>query len=121
MKWICLVGLLNLLACDDQGGPGAAAADATADMRMPDARPIDASPPGFPGGCVCDEGEDCAACFARIGECCYQDPSILGQAPRLAASCEARNACRACCRECAALACAEILARDNCPNGLRAE
>ncbi len=65
--------------------------------------------------CVARASEPCAPCFARIGECCYSDATIGGAARAIAARCEGDPSCRACCDECAARTCEQILAADDCP------
>ena len=95
-----LIVALAFCACgdDDDAAPDAGSA--------PDAGPL----------CTADPGETCAACFANIGTCCYEDPTIGGDVPALTASCEREPSCARCCSECAAMSCDELMASDSCPN-----
>lgn len=98
---------------DDDDGPNrdaGAALDAGHDAATDAA--VDA---GFRISCACDDEEDCPACIANIGRCCYGgDEAIEGAAPALASRCERNPGCQVCCRECAALSCEELQA-SSCP------
>lgn len=65
--------------------------------------------------CVCEEKEDCRACYEHIGECCYGDATIFGQIAPLTANCERDGACSSCCNECVKKTCAELIAGNDCP------
>ena len=116
-----------LLGCDAGGTASAGgvtyARPATPDARRPDAAPPpdakplapDAAPAGFPQGCACGDDDDCAACFARIGECCNADPTLNGRAGALAANCAEVPACKVCCAECAAATCDAFKRSGSCP------
>lgn len=116
-----------LWACGSDEAHRSPAPDAGAgDAGAPDAAPgSDAGREAW--SCACEEREDCAACIAKIGTCCYEDPTISGQAERLAGTCARTGACSSCCNECAAKSCEELLAAGACPpvaqtpwdNGLR--
>lgn len=85
-----------------------------------DAAAADAAPDTDAGReaweCTCEGDEDCAACIANIGDCCYEgDVTIGGQAERLSGTCKDDGACHACCNECAAKSCEELLAAGACP------
>lgn len=123
--------LIATLAWGCDTAPGAAPADAerpspdaTADARPMDAeRAADANTDAGADAdtsttisCNCDPDETCAACIAHIGECCYEDPALGGQADLLAATCEGAAACRACCAECEALDCDTLKRTGSCPN-----
>ena len=68
--------------------------------------------------CVPEGDEDCAACFTRIGTCCYGDPD-WGEGPPthddLVARCLTNPGCVACCNECKQMTCASMKARGVCP------
>lgn len=109
---LLLGAALPLAACrnDNTAGPGPAPA-------------VDAAPPGpdlacEPAGCVAEPNEDCNGCMRHIGECCYKDVN-LGSTPvsvnGLALSCSDLPSCAACCNECKALPCDEMIRRGNCP------
>lgn len=113
-----------LLACQSGGTSGAAGPDAAPpispdagrpDAGRPDTAPPDAEPPGFPQGCACGDDDDCAACFARIGACCSEDPTLNGRAATLAANCAEVPACKVCCAECAAATCGQLKRSGSCP------
>jgi hypothetical protein len=99
-----------LAACSDGGR--AASGDAAV---APDAAAVAPDAAAKPAGCACDPVEDCAACFAQIGRCCYDDETIGGQVGRLVATCESRAACTVCCTECAAKSCEQMRADGDCP------
>ena len=84
--------------------------DTGADTRPDGAVPVVTYPP-----CACGPDDDCNACFARIGECCYEDPSMGGQAGLIARNCDSNPSCKPCCSECAARSCEEIKALNGCP------
>ncbi len=84
--------------------------DAAADAKLDSA---DAGPVYPP--CTCGADDDCDACFARIGECCYEDPTMGGQAGLIARNCDFNPSCKPCCSECAARSCEEIKALGGCP------
>jgi len=65
--------------------------------------------------CVCEETEDCRACYEHIGDCCYGDPTIFGQIAPLTANCERDGACSSCCNECVKKTCEELIAGKDCP------
>lgn len=65
--------------------------------------------------CVCEEKEDCRACYEHIGECCYGDATIFGQVAPLTANCERDGACSSCCNECVKKTCEELIAAKDCP------
>lgn len=106
--------LLAFLACTADDGP-------------PDVR--DAGVATRDGGveeeptfaCTCEDNETCGDCMAKIGECCYGDPGLfaldapLPMALPFALRCEADPSCKACCNECAALSCDELIAGNACP------
>lgn len=69
--------------------------------------------------CPTAAGETCEACYANIATCCYGDDPV--QIFRLAQArpvCEADPGCVACCDECAALSCQDLIANNNCPAAL---
>jgi hypothetical protein len=111
MRGLPLLLAVPLAACGDGGArddaPGDAAPVADASVAAPDAAPA---------GCRCDAVEDCDACMANIGRCCYGDPAVMGQVARLAAACEANPKCAVCCAECAAKPCERLRADGECPN-----
>lgn len=113
-----------LLACRGGGTSGAEAAPdarpsavdaARADAAPGDAAPPDTGPGAFPQGCACGDDDDCAACFARIGACCNEDPTLNGRAGTLAANCAEVPACKVCCAECAAATCDALKRSGSCP------
>jgi len=71
--------------------------------------------------CTCEAAETCSACFQHIGRCCYEDELVRGLDSRmpmgeaLARRCELDPACRACCDECTALSCEQLIATNSCP------
>jgi hypothetical protein len=65
--------------------------------------------------CACDAAEDCDGCFRRVGECCYEDATIGGQASAMAVRCADDPACQVCCSECTRLPCDELIRRQMCP------
>jgi hypothetical protein len=71
--------------------------------------------PGAAPGCTCEEKEDCTACYAHIGECCYEDATIRGRAHLLVANCERDGRCSSCCNECVAKSCEDLRAAHDCP------
>lgn len=106
-------GLLGCGDDDDDHAPADAGADAAADAA-PDGGDTDAGREAW--ACACDGDEDCSACLANIGACCYEgDETIGGQAERLAATCRDDGACAACCDECADKTCDELVQAGACP------
>ena len=71
--------------------------------------------------CVAEKNEDCGGCMRHIGECCYQDkawtstPALVNS---LVNTCSDIPACAACCNECLAMPCDELVKRGNCPYDL---
>jgi hypothetical protein len=66
--------------------------------------------------CPLEPEETCGDCSERIATCCY----LGGESDRAKvawamAVCEGDPGCRACCDECAALTCEEIVANGDCP------
>lgn len=89
----------------------------------PPAAPVDAGAVDAPGtdaraawACACEPTEDCTACYRKIGECCYEDPEIGGLVELFADNCRRAGACMACCNECAAQTCEQLIASRGCPN-----
>jgi hypothetical protein len=83
-------------------GDGGAGADGGADALVPE--------------CPVETDEDCDACYAHVGDCCKPgDLSWIEAAPTLARACSANPLCAACCNECAAMSCDELLENDLCP------
>lgn len=112
--------LAALWACGSDE-PRRPTADAGAEAGAPDAEaPPDAGREAW--HCACEGGqEDCQACLEKIGTCCYDgDATIGGQVDRLAGTCEMNGACAACCNECAAKSCEELVAAGACPPAAQA-
>ena len=66
--------------------------------------------------CPTEVGEECSGCFAKLAECCYGGRELHAQQLSYAQPvCEADPGCVACCNECAALSCEELVANHNCP------
>lgn len=68
--------------------------------------------------CVPEPNEDCASCFAKIGQCCYGDRDWggpTGSYEALVARCAEAPDCVACCNECAAMTCEGMRAHHVCP------
>lgn len=71
--------------------------------------------------CACEADETCTECLELIGRCCYDEPGIPQlegpglMAAALARRCESDPSCRACCNECAALTCEELIESGSCP------
>jgi len=72
-------------------------------------------PPSSPPRCTCEASEDCSACFAHIGECCYDDVTIGGRVALLVANCERDGRCSSCCNECVVKSCEQLRADHDCP------
>lgn len=108
-----LLAPVTLAACN--AGNGAAPVDVTPTVDLGPAGPDLACEPA---GCVAEANEDCYGCMHHIGECCYKDQN-LGSTPAsvngLALACMDLPRCAACCNECKALSCDEIIRRGNCP------
>ena len=68
--------------------------------------------------CVAEKDEDCGGCMRHIGECCYKDkawtstPALVNS---LVNSCSDIPSCAACCNECLAMPCDQLIKRGNCP------
>ena len=99
-----LAGLLLAPACAEDDGKGDESDGGSVAVL-----------PGNPGCCKEEPDEDCAGCMATIGACCYDDATIFGRGPRIAAVCGLFRPCRACCNECAKMTCDQIKAANACP------
>ena len=94
-------GMLMLLAllgagCEPEGGESADAACSYA--------------------CPLEADEDCDACAERIATCCYGEGGpYAALVPQVMDVCAADPGCRACCTECGAMTCEELIERDGCP------
>ena len=110
----------------DSAGVDVSRTDAAETKGLPDSATrgndttADAKPDGTGAGpvyppCACGSDDDCNACFALIGLCCYEDPTMGGQAGLIARNCDFNPSCKACCFECASRSCAEIKALGGCP------
>jgi hypothetical protein len=119
MRSIAVVLALVAIACgggearDGDAGEAPDAGDAGTDAAFvwSDAGPRAECPGGL--------GEDCAACFDNVGRCCYdEDPDWEVAKAAMSASCGSRVECAACCDECAAMSCEELMAADACPNSV---
>ncbi len=66
--------------------------------------------------CDCGDDDDCPACFAHLGQCCYGDPTFFGELKRISDNCDRSPACKACCSECLARSCEQMKAANDCPH-----
>ncbi len=114
----------SLTACDDEpagGGGSAADAAAAADAAVAaDARPpVDAGAPdaSLKLQCTCAAGpENCDACLRLISKCCNEgEETFGGRLPYLVATCQGDPNCAACCDECAARTCEQVVRAGDCP------
>lgn len=70
-------------------------------------------------GCVVEADETCDACARKIAKCCYADGDayrpLVEQAMQ---ACDGDDACAACCNECGAKTCNELIDAGACPTVL---
>lgn len=95
-----LLGAVLLHGCSSDGAAG----------------PLDAGFEAPMAECPAESDEDCQACYENVGDCCKPgDLSWKKALPALVGACNANPLCAACCDECAAMTCDELLANDLCP------
>lgn len=108
----CAVALLLLLAVACSGGEDRADPDPDAGFTWGDAGPT-----RIPS-CPAEADEDCSGCYEHVGLCCYEGEGLArwqAASPAMSAGCAADPLCAACCDECVAMSCAQILENDVCP------
>lgn len=73
--------------------------------------------------CPLAADETCGDCAERIATCCYggEDSANGQKVPAVMAVCEADPGCRACCEECGAMSCTELVESGACPVYVRGE
>lgn len=124
MRALSLLLLLQLsLSCDDEPGTRAAA-DAARDAAAADSAPADGSvrdaalaDASLRLQCTCsDQAENCDACLRLISRCCNEgEETFGGRLTYLVATCQGDPNCAACCDECAARTCDQVVRAGDCP------